>query len=136
MKIQRVLPLLMCVLLVLMSFSIISLNLRTDTATTDPAPETRMLPPETDLATDWTNNFTAYGPDKEDYAGEVVVTGDINTDGYADLIIGAKSGDGKDNTAPQCGEVFVFRGRDRVSMGGLVGGDFGKGGSMPATSSI
>src|SRR5215813_6595903 len=50
------------------------------------------------------------GADSGDAAGSSVAMGDLNGDGYADLIIGAPEADGPNNTRPGSGEVYILFG--------------------------
>ena len=47
----------------------------------------------------------------EDAMGEVVTTGDLNDDGFDDLVITAALADGPGNRRPDCGEVYIIFGR-------------------------
>jgi uncharacterized repeat protein (TIGR01451 family) len=61
-----------------------------------------------------TNGFTLYGVDVGDYSGRSVANGgDINGDGFNDLMIGAYRSDGINNATPNAGETYiVFGGQD------------------------
>jgi Ca2+-binding RTX toxin-like protein len=76
--------------------------------------------PEIDLATvaAGTGGFVIHGVDADDHSGfSVASAGDINGDGFDDLIIGAFRGDGTGNTRLEAGETYVV---------------FGHGGAFPA----
>jgi len=51
-----------------------------------------------------------YGADDYDYAGEAVSCGDINGDGYDDVILGSHQGNGPGNGRDNAGEVWVVYG--------------------------
>lgn len=59
-----------------------------------------------------------YGADSYDYAGSAVASGDVNGDGYADIIIAAEWADGPGNRRVECGEVYVVFGS--ASIGGTM----------------
>ena len=59
---------------------------------------------------DGTNGFTIYGVGGYDFAGSSVSSGDVNGDGYADVLVGAYGGDGPSNSASGTGEVHVVFG--------------------------
>ncbi len=73
------------------------------------------FPPTFDLRNDdgsITNaDMTVFGKDNGDLTGRSVATGDINGDGYDDLIIGAFGSDGINNQNPDEGEVWVIFGQ-------------------------
>ncbi len=50
------------------------------------------------------------GKYKSDLTGEYITTGDLNNDGYADIIIGTTKDDGPNNTRKDCGAVNVIFG--------------------------
>ncbi len=56
-----------------------------------------------------------YGADARDYAGSAVATGDVNGDGYDDIIIAAEWADGPDNRRVECGEIYVVFGSDSIA---------------------
>jgi Ca2+-binding RTX toxin-like protein len=56
--------------------------------------------------------FAIHGQDAFDQSGySVASAGDINGDGFADLIIGARGGDGPGNTRPSAGDSYVVFGK-------------------------
>jgi hypothetical protein len=78
---------------------------------------------ETDLAQvqldDLPGNVSfVYGADPQDFLGAEVATGDLNRDGYDDIVVSAQFGDGPDNGRPECGDVVIVWGR--LNFGGRV----------------
>ena len=70
------------------------------------------LPPTIDLANLGTAGITISGVDSNDYSGTSVSSaGDMNGDGFDDLIIGAHTADGSGNTKALAGESYVIFGR-------------------------
>ena len=69
--------------------------------------------PTLDLATlNGANGFTVFGDDSEDKSGRSVSSaGDVNADGYDDLIIGAPNAAGTANANPLAGEVHLVFGK-------------------------
>lgn len=69
--------------------------------------------PKVDLgALNGTNGFTLFGVDMYDQAGRSVNSaGDINGDGFGDLLIGAPSSDGAGNLTYSAGETYVVFGK-------------------------
>lgn len=57
-----------------------------------------------------TNGFTLLGVDDNDGAGAVSGAGDVNGDGFADLLIGASAGDGPLNNLNGLGETYLIFG--------------------------
>ncbi|MFQ5812108.1 MAG: invasin domain 3-containing protein [Anaerolineae bacterium] len=56
-----------------------------------------------------------YGADAYDYAGSSVASGDVNGDGYDDIIIAAEWADGPDNRRIECGEIYVVFGSASIA---------------------
>ena len=68
--------------------------------------------PSIDLATLGEHGVAIHGIDAEDNSGKVVSgAGDVNGDGLDDLLIGAGSADGQDNTQRSTGETYLIFGR-------------------------
>ena len=64
-----------------------------------------------DLASD--DGFvTIYGAEAQDWLGFYVTAADVNGDGIADAVVGARNADGPDNGRNNCGEVYLILGRD------------------------
>ncbi|MCK5560139.1 MAG: FG-GAP repeat protein, partial [Thermoplasmata archaeon] len=61
-----------------------------------------------DLATQ--QNVTLYGIDSNDYCGASVAAGDVNNDGFDDIIMGAYGADGPGDARTSCGEVYLIYG--------------------------
>ncbi len=61
------------------------------------------------------SDLTIYGADTQDRAGMSVTCGDVNGDGYDDLLVGAGYADGPNNRQPWAGEVHVVLGSDSIS---------------------
>ena len=59
-----------------------------------------------------------YGADARDYAGSAVASGDVNGDGFADIVIAAEWADGPGNSRVECGEVYIVYGS--ASLAGSV----------------
>ncbi len=59
---------------------------------------------------------TISGADSGDYFNDLpaLVTGDVNGDGLADLFIGARFGDGPDNTREDSGEAYLILGKSSL----------------------
>lgn len=56
-----------------------------------------------------------YGADAYDYAGSAVASGDVNGDGYADIITTAEWADGPGNKRVECGEIYVIFGSASIA---------------------
>jgi len=99
--------------------------------------------------------FVIHGEDVRDYAGNFVASlGDLNGDGFDDLIVGARGGDAADNAKRDAGDSYVVfggafttgpagtdaadrltGGRDAQGIAGLAGDDtlYGQGGDDTLT---
>jgi len=60
---------------------------------------------------DGTNGFTIYGREEGDHAGYSLSSGDVNGDGYADVLVGSMYADGSSNSLTSAGEVHVVFGK-------------------------
>lgn len=70
------------------------------------------LPATIDLKTLGAAGITIFGADSNDQSGRSVGgAGDVNGDGFDDLIIGANRADGAGNAKPDAGECYVIFGR-------------------------
>jgi len=58
-----------------------------------------------------TNGFTIVGQDTVDMAGQSVASGDVNGDGFADVVIGSHGGDGTSNSYESTGELYLVFGK-------------------------
>jgi hypothetical protein len=75
------------------------------------------LPPTIDLASLGTSGISIFGADNGDYSGRSVSdAGDVNGDGFDDLIIGAYSADGHENTKNSAGESYVVFGGPSLQL--------------------
>ena len=63
-------------------------------------------------------DVTILGADAADRLGTSLASGDLNSDGVDDIILGAERGDGPDNTREDGGEVYIVLGP--VSLGQTV----------------
>jgi hypothetical protein len=52
-----------------------------------------------------------WGADPGDLLGTSIASGDVNADGFDDLILGARTGDSTGNTRPDAGEVYLIYGK-------------------------
>lgn len=55
-------------------------------------------------------DISIYGANKGDMAGYSIATGDINSDGKIDIIIGAPGADGQSGKYPDAGDVYIIFG--------------------------
>ncbi len=69
-----------------------------------PWTDTDLLAPPSGVARFW-------GADGGDDLGSSVASGDVNGDGFDDLILGALSGSSTGNTRPNAGEVYLWHGK-------------------------
>ena len=66
-----------------------------------------------DLSTLGLAGITLYGVDAGDVSGmSIASAGDVNHDGFGDLLIGANQGDGENNTKNGAGEIYVMFGAE------------------------
>ena len=66
-----------------------------------------------------TGGFVLRGQDVEDQAGKAVsAAGDLNGDGYADLLIGARYADGPTNSTTNAGGGYLVFGGSAIGSGG------------------
>lgn len=76
----------------------------------------RSLPATIDLGSANSGAITIYGADEGDYSGRTVdIVGDLNVDGFADIVIGARAADGIDGTLRSAGETSIVLGRSTWS---------------------
>ncbi len=69
------------------------------------------LPATIDLASLGNAGITIFGADAVDYSGVAVsIAGDVNGDGFDDLLIGAESADGANNATKNAGESYLVFG--------------------------
>ncbi|MFH1680513.1 MAG: FG-GAP repeat protein [Candidatus Eisenbacteria bacterium] len=59
---------------------------------------------------------TVFGREPSDTFGRAIATGDVDGDGFDDLLVGAYYGDGPENTRINAGESFLILGRPRGSF--------------------
>jgi len=72
------------------------------------------LPLSIDLATE-SANVTIFGDDLGDNAGRSVASGDVNNDGFQDVIIGANAANGFGNAESNRGETYVIFGSATIN---------------------
>ncbi len=61
------------------------------------------------------SDVVIYGAGARDYAGSAVASGDVNGDGFADIVIAAEWADGPGNSRVECGEVHVVYGSASIA---------------------
>jgi hypothetical protein len=66
---------------------------------------------------------TIYGADAQDWLGFYIVAADVNGDGTADAIVGARNADGLQNGRNNCGEVYIILGRKDLPDSIDIAGD-------------
>jgi hypothetical protein len=81
------------------------------------------LPSVVDIA-EGGQQTTVLGLDEGDQVGHSLAVGDVDGDGFGDLLLGAVSADGPDNRRDLAGEGFLFLGRDLPS--GIIGAAAGE----------
>ena len=76
-----------------------------------PSPPPADGPPSIDLA-DGAALLTIYGADSGDFRSDIpaLATGDFNADGFDDVLVGARFGDGPDNGREDAGQAYVIFG--------------------------
>ncbi|MCT7986704.1 putative Ig domain-containing protein, partial [Laspinema sp. A4] len=75
---------------------------------------------------DGTNGFTLYGIEANNRTGRSVSAGDVNGDGFDDVLVGAPEGDSPNGTRENAGETYVIYGGDftgAVTQHGGLGND-------------
>ncbi|MCK5560230.1 MAG: FG-GAP repeat protein, partial [Thermoplasmata archaeon] len=72
------------------------------------------LPSEIDIVLQQ-EDVTIYGADSNDNAGSSVCAGDVNYDGFDDIIIGAPGGDGPGNMRDGYGEAYLIYGKSSIN---------------------
>lgn len=65
-------------------------------------------------------NFTIFGADAQDLFDCTLAVGNLNADGYDDIIIGAPQADGPNNGRSAAGEVYVINGAMTVASRNLA----------------
>jgi hypothetical protein len=85
----------------------------TGTASTPPADITPITGEGIIDMTSYQPLATLYGADRDDFLNDLpaLSTGDVNGDGSADLLVGARFGDGPGNERPDSGEAYIVYGR-------------------------
>ena len=74
---------------------------------------TAVLPAEIDLSTE--ADVVVWGANAEDHLGRSVASGDVNGDGFDELIVGASWADPGDPPRPEAGVVYVIAGASMLS---------------------
>jgi hypothetical protein len=65
-------------------------------------------------------NMTIYGRDSMDQMGESIATGDLNSDGYDDIVIGAHWADGFNNQLTNSGESYIIFGNSSDNLNDTI----------------
>lgn len=63
-----------------------------------------------------TADVVILGADEKDQIGLQMTVGDLDGDGRADLVVGTLYGDGPENAILDCGETYIFFGRERSAF--------------------
>ncbi len=69
---------------------------------------------------DVSGDVKIYGANQSDNLGYCIDVGDVDDDGFDDIIIGAPGGDGPTDTALSTGEVYIVYGDTRINMGSSI----------------
>ncbi len=74
------------------------------------------LPSVIDLSIAGATDVTIFGAEANDESGSAIAgLGDVNGDGYDDLLIGSSKADGQNNAKPEAGESYLIYGASNMS---------------------